>query len=54
MLLLSDEGAGLTTDHKDEARAAVERLKQSYGYCDECARDTASSLIRWRYAELVN
>ena len=31
-----------------------DRMKQIYGYCDACARDTASSLVRWRYAELVN
>jgi hypothetical protein len=45
---------GLNAEHISEARAATERLKKSYGYCDECARDTASALVRWRYAELVN
>ena len=29
-------------------------MKNLYGYCDACARDTASSLVRWRYAEFVN
>jgi hypothetical protein len=44
----------MTEDHKAAARAATDRLKQVYGYCDDCAKDTASSLVRWRYAELVN
>ena len=54
MLVLSEQHAGMTTDRKSAARTAADRLKQVYGYCDECARDTASSLVRWRYAELVN
>jgi serine protein kinase len=54
MLVLSEQAAGMTEDRKAEARAANERMKHIYGYCDDCARDTASSLVRWRYAELVN
>jgi len=54
MLVLSDQASGMTNDQKTEARAAADRLKQLYGYCDECARDTASALVRWRYSELVN
>jgi predicted Ser/Thr protein kinase len=54
MLVLSEQLAGMNEDRKSDARAATDRLKQLYGYCDECARDTASSLVRWRYAELVN
>jgi predicted Ser/Thr protein kinase len=54
MLVLSDQMTGLNAEQISEARAATERLKKSYGYCDECARDTASALVRWRYAELVN
>ena len=44
----------MNEERKSAARAAAERLKQVFGYCDDCARDTASSLVRWRYAELVN
>jgi len=54
MLLLTDQSRGMTEDAKIAARAAADRMKGLYGYCDECARDTASSLIRWRYSELVN
>ncbi|MET0592681.1 MAG: serine protein kinase PrkA [Polyangiaceae bacterium] len=54
MLVLSDQSTGMTADQIKEARAANERLKKQFGYCDECARDTASALVRWRYAELVN
>jgi serine protein kinase len=54
MLVLSEQLAGMTEDRKSAARAATDRLKQVYGYCDDCAKDTASSLVRWRYAELVN
>jgi len=41
MLVLSEQAAGLTSDRKAEARAAVERMKSLYGYCDDCAHDTA-------------
>ena len=54
MLVLSDQMTGLAAHEIAEARTATERLKKTYGYCDECARDTASALVRWRYAELVN
>ena len=54
MLLLSAQTRGMTEDRKSTAQAAAERMKKSYGYCDECARDTASALVRWRYAELVS
>jgi serine protein kinase len=54
MLVLSEQTAGITTDRKAEARAAADRLKSLYGYCDACAHDTTSSLVRWRYAEFVN
>jgi predicted Ser/Thr protein kinase len=54
MLVLSEEGGGLHAERKTEARAAADRMKEVYGYCDDCARDTVSALVRWRYAELVN
>ncbi len=54
MLVLSDQAKGMNEDRKNESVAATERLKTVYGYCNECARDTASALVRWRYAELVN
>jgi predicted Ser/Thr protein kinase len=52
--LLSEEIAGVSADRVTAAKGMLGRLKLSYGYCDDCARDTASSLLRWRYAELVS
>ncbi|HEX9297427.1 MAG TPA: serine protein kinase PrkA [Polyangiaceae bacterium] len=54
MYVLSGQTGGMNEERKSGARAAIERMKQSYEYCEECVRDTASSLVRWRYAELVN
>jgi predicted Ser/Thr protein kinase len=53
VLLVSEEGKGLPDDHRRSARAALDRLESQFNYCDYCARDAASSLLRWRYAELV-
>ncbi len=54
VILVSDRAAGLDKERTDAARATLARLKANFGYCDECARDTASSLLRWRYADLVS
>jgi predicted Ser/Thr protein kinase len=53
-MLLSDEGSQLGHDRREVAEGALERLKREFGYCDACAKDTASSLLRWRYSELVS
>jgi serine protein kinase len=53
VVLLSENGAGLSEEQKKAARAAADRMKDMYGYCDHCARDAASGLVRWRFAELV-
>jgi serine protein kinase len=52
-MLLSDEGSQLDADRLETAEGALTRLKRDFGYCTDCAKDTASSLVRWRYAELV-
>lgn len=54
VMLLGEGGAGLDETHKRLAREAVERMETQFGYCDDCARDAASSLLRWRFAELVS
>lgn len=41
------EGKGLDATQQRNAKAALERL-ESMGYCRNCARDAASSLLRWR------
>jgi predicted Ser/Thr protein kinase len=51
---LSDRGAGLDEQRRAAAREACGRLVERLGYCEDCARDTASSLLRWRYADLVS
>ncbi|EYF07916.1 PrkA family serine protein kinase [Chondromyces apiculatus] len=42
----------LREEQRRNARAALERLRQM-GYCDNCALDAATALLRARYAELV-
>jgi predicted Ser/Thr protein kinase len=54
VLVLSEETSALGTERIAAARAVIARMKTTYGYCDDCARDTTSSLLRWRYAEFVN
>ncbi|MFO0757022.1 MAG: serine protein kinase PrkA [Byssovorax sp.] len=44
--------AELHEDQKKNALAALERLK-GMGYCESCALDAASAVLRARYAELV-
>jgi len=42
----------LREEQRRHAREAMERLRQM-GYCDNCALDAASALLRARFAELV-
>lgn len=53
VVLVSDEGSGLDMARRRHARETLDRLKSDHGYCDDCARDAASSLLRWRFAELI-
>ena len=53
LVLLSDAGAGLGEEQRRAASTAVARFKERFGYCDHCAKDAASALLRWRFAELV-
>jgi predicted Ser/Thr protein kinase len=43
----------LREDARARAREALERLR-GMGYCDHCALDAASAILRARFAELVN
>lgn len=54
VVLVGEEGAGLDSQRRKQAQETLERLKAERGYCDHCARDAASSLLRWRFAELVS
>ena len=53
VLLVRDEGAGLDDTRKKEARAVLDRMAERFGYCDNCAADTASMLLRKRYNDLI-
>jgi hypothetical protein len=48
-----DSGWGdLRDEERKKARSALERLR-SMGYCEHCALDAASAVLRARFAELV-
>jgi len=46
------EGKGLHEEQRRNALVALERLK-AVGYCDACALDASSAVLRARFAELV-
>lgn len=52
--LLREEGSGLDEPRKTEVRAAVDRLKQRFGYQDSSAADAATVLVRERLVELLH
>ncbi len=54
VLLVRDEGAGLDAERKRDAAATVERLIARFGYCRECAADTANLLVRKRFHDLIS
>jgi serine protein kinase len=52
VILIREAGAGLDAQHRKEADAALLRLIK-LGYCESCAVDAASTLLRKRFHELV-
>ena len=52
MLLVRADGHGLDATRRRAAEAAIERLKTK-GYCEHCAADMTSTLVRRRFAHLV-
>lgn len=54
VVLVGEDGAGLNEERRLQARETLDRLKAEHDYCDHCARDAASSLLRWRFAELIS
>jgi predicted Ser/Thr protein kinase len=51
LLVYLTEGAdGMTAEAKERAETTLGNLKQRYGYCDLCARDVVSYLVRRRYS----
>ncbi|AKV01258.1 putative serine protein kinase, PrkA [Labilithrix luteola] len=53
VVLVRDEGSGLDMNHKREAREVLDRLASRFGYCDNCAADAASMLVRKRYSDIL-
>jgi predicted Ser/Thr protein kinase len=53
VLLVRDEGVGVSADRKLAAEGVIDRLVARFGYCTECAADAASMLVRRRFHDLV-
>ncbi|MFO0678802.1 MAG: serine protein kinase PrkA [Polyangiaceae bacterium] len=53
VILLREDGVGLDSERRSEAKAAIDRLTSSLGYTESSAVDMASMLVRRRFAELV-
>ncbi len=52
VVLVREAGAGLDAQHRKDADQALQRLFK-LGYCESCAADAASTLLRRRFHELV-
>ena len=46
---LSDERGTLTSKERTQVEQTLETMKQRYGYCEDCAKDTILFLMRERY-----
>ncbi len=53
VVLLRDGGTGLDEGRKKEIREVVTQLSSRSGYCENCATDMASMLVRKRYSDLI-
>lgn len=53
VVFVRDEGSGLDDARRREARNVLDRLASKFGYCDSCAADMASMLVRKRYNDLI-
>ena len=52
IILVREEAAGLDAQRKKDADQALQRLFR-LGYCESCAADAASTLLRKRFQELI-
>jgi hypothetical protein len=48
-----DKGAGLDDKRRAEVREVITQLASRFAYCDNCAADMASMLVRKRYSDLI-
>ena len=53
VVLVRDEGSGLDATTKRETREVLDRLASKFAYCDFCAADMASMLVRKRYNDII-
>ncbi len=53
VILVREEGAGLDAQQRRDAEGTIERMVARFGYCKECAGDSASLLLRKRFNDLV-
>ncbi|MCL2724025.1 MAG: serine protein kinase PrkA [Polyangiaceae bacterium] len=53
VVVVRDEGSGLDDSHRREARTVLDGLATRFGYCDNCAADAASVLVRRRYGDIL-
>jgi predicted Ser/Thr protein kinase len=52
VILSREAGEGLDDARRADARACIERMK-TFGYCEHCAVDVASTALRKRFGELI-
>lgn len=53
VLFVREDKQGLDEARKRDARATLDRMVSMFGYCDECAADAASTVLRRRMGDLV-
>jgi len=53
VVLITENGSGLDATQRQQAERTLERMKQRHGYCDRCACDAATALLKERFADAV-
>src|SRR5262249_13701473 len=53
VVLMRDEGSGLDAEPRRDAEATIQRPIPRFGYCETCASDAGSMLLRRRFAALI-
>lgn len=52
-ILSREDGSGLDGARKAQLGSVLEALRQKFGYCDACAADASSTLLRSRYHDVL-
>jgi predicted Ser/Thr protein kinase len=53
VLLVREDGVGLDAERRRDAQATIDRLVSRFAYCQDCAADAASLLVRRRFHDLI-